>query len=47
LKERGESTRKLRRVEIPLVPTENCRFQYKNLGVAADRVKKGMICAGE
>ena len=47
LKERGESTRKLQRVEVPHVPFEKCRKEYQNLGFIAAKVRKGMLCAGK
>ncbi len=47
LRERGESSTRLRRVEVPFVSYKECRDIYKKLGLTTVKVRAGMICAGQ
>ena len=47
LRERGESSQRLRRVRIPFVSDKACRDIYEILGLTSVKVRKGMLCAGK
>ena len=46
LRERGQSSQRLRRVEVPYYDYEACKKIYSILGLTTVKVREGMICAG-
>lgn len=47
LRERGDSSQRLRRVVVPFVPDEECGKIYSALSLTTVKVREGMICAGK
>ena len=47
LRERGDPSQRLRRVEVPFVEKEECINIYEKLGLTNLKVRDGMICAGK
>ena len=46
LRKKGQSSQRLRRVNLPFVPDEECKNVYNILRLTKVKVRKGMICAG-
>ena len=46
LRERGQSSQRLQRVEIPYYDFDACKKIYSILGLTTVKVREGMICAG-
>ena len=46
LRKKGQSSQRLRRVNLPFVPDEECKNVYNILRLTKVKVREGMICAG-
>ena len=47
LREKGQSSQRLRRVEVPHFDYDDCKKIYSVLGLTTVKVREGMICAGK
>ena len=47
LRQKGQSSQRLRKVTIPFVPHDKCQEIYNVLRLTSVKVQEGMICAGK